>query len=339
MSTTKAQVTESATVTTGMKGSFGARVGAHWKKWWWLYLIVFIIVVLVVVLPVVYVAYPKIAQRDVTDSSLNITSMVISDPKPDSFRLNQTQIIRTDSAFHPKIYAFDAVVSLLGAAVPFTTVRVPAVKSKDGAGVEVAQVVSLSDVGAFGDYAKAVMMKKEVSLNIYGRPVLQEGKLPKTRVTYNKTVTMKGLNRLEGFDVTEFHILLKKQNGRNMNGTVFIPNPSVMTLDMGNLTLDLSVRGKVMGQSYLDNLVLRPGNNTVPMTSTVDQAAIIKMLTSPNNPYKDGVVPFEIGGNSSVYDGKQLPYFTEALRANNLTVKLNVTKALAELGINLGRSE
>lgn len=140
----------------------------------------------------VYVGYPKIAQRDVTDSTLSITSMVISDPTPESFRLNQTQVIGTDSAFHPKIYSFDAVISLLGAAAPFTTVRVPTVKSKDGAGVEVAQVVKLTDVGAFGDYAKAVMMNEEVSLNIYGRPLLQEGKLPKTKVTYNKTVTMKG---------------------------------------------------------------------------------------------------------------------------------------------------
>jgi hypothetical protein len=40
------------------------------------------------------------------------------------------------------------------------------------------------------------------------------------------------LNKLTGFDVTEFHILLTPENGRNMNGTVYIPNPSVMTISM-----------------------------------------------------------------------------------------------------------
>lgn len=69
------------------------------------------------------------------------------------------------------------------------------------------------------------------------------------------------------------------------------------------------------------------------MTSTVNQSAIISMLTSKNNPYKDGVVPFNIIGNSSTYDGKDLPYFTKALSANNLTVNLNVSKALAEIGL------
>lgn len=32
--------------------------------------------------------------------------------------------------------------------------------------------------------------------------------------------------------MTDFHILLKPENGRNMNGTVYIPNPSVMTITM-----------------------------------------------------------------------------------------------------------
>ena len=165
-----------------------------------------------------------------------------------------------------------------------------------------------------------------------------------------------GLNKLKGFDVTEFHIMLEPVNGRNMNGTVYIPNPSVMTITMvrspthqpnplpnnyssnmqqGNVTLDLSIAGQPMGYSYLDNLVLKPGNNTIPMTSNVNQSAIISLVTSSSNPYKDGMVPFTITGNSSVYNGKELPYFTQALASNNLTVNLNVTKALAEIGIHL----
>lgn len=335
MSDTKAEATgvETVGLAPPARRSFGSRVGAHFKKWWWVHLIIFVIVVLVVALPVIYVGYPKIAQHDVNDSTLNITEMVISDPTPSSFQLNQTQVIGSHSSYHPEIYAFDAAVSLAGASAAFATVRVPGVKSKDGAVVEVGQLVELSDKDAFGDYAKAVMLNEEVSLNIYGKPGLKEGSLPKTTVTYDKTVTMKGLNKLKGFDVTDFHILLKPENGRNMNGTVYIPNPSVMTITMGNLTLDLSVAGKPMGQSYLDNLVLHPGNNTIPMTSTVNQSAIIGMLTAKNNPYKDGLVPFDITGNSSFYNGKELPYFTRALSANNLTVHLNVTRALAEIGL------
>ncbi|KAJ5525899.1 hypothetical protein N7494_012549 [Penicillium frequentans] len=317
------------------KRSFGSRAATHFKKWWWVHLIVLIIVVLVVTLPVIYVAYPNIAQRDINRSTLSITSMVISDPKPESFVLNQTQVIGSKSSYHPEIYGFDAAVSLLGAASAFATVKVPAVKSKDGAEVVVSQSLDLSDASAFSDYCTAVMMNEEVSLNIYGKPQLQQGSLPKTTVTYNKTVTMKGLNKLKGFDVTEFHIMTTVVNGRNMNGTVYIPNPSVMTLSMGNVTLNLVVAGETLGLSYLDNLVLKPGNNTVPMTATVNESAIIGMLTSDSNPYTTGVVPFTITGNSSVYNDQELPYFTNALIANNLTVELNITKALAEIGLTI----
>lgn len=41
------------------------------------------------------------------------------------------------------------------------------------------------------------------------------------------------MNALKGFNVTEFQILLSQQpDGSNMNGTVYIPNPTVMTLEM-----------------------------------------------------------------------------------------------------------
>lgn len=137
-------------------------------------------------------AYPKIAQSQVNDSTLNVTSMVIADPTPNSFHLTQTQVIGSHSSYHPKIYSFLASVSLLGSAHAFASVQVPEVQSKDGAEVNVDQDVDLSNADAFGDFAQAVMLNEEVEMNIYGRPGLKEGGLPKTTVTYNKTVTMKG---------------------------------------------------------------------------------------------------------------------------------------------------
>jgi len=118
--------------------------------------------------------------------------MIISDPTPKSFVLNQTQVIGSKSSYHPEIFGFGAAVSLLGAASAFATVNVPAVKSKDGAELVVSQSLDLSDASAFSDFCTAVMLNEEVSLDIYGKPELQLGSLQKTTVTYNKTVTMKG---------------------------------------------------------------------------------------------------------------------------------------------------
>lgn len=109
-------------------------------------------------------------------------------------------------------------------------------------------------------------------------------------------------------------------------------------MKQGNLTLNLAVNGKAMGQTYLNDLVLKPGNNTIPMLANVNQAAILTMFSSSDNPYKDGIVPFQITGNSSVYHGKNLEYFTKALASNNLTVNLNVFQALKEAGLDLSNT-
>ena len=102
---------------------------------------------------------------------------------------------------------------------------------------------------------------------------------------------------------------------------------AILTRIQGNLTLDLSVAGQTMGQSYLKNLILKPGNNSVPMTADVNDVAIYKLLQDTK--YKSGIIPFDITGNSSVYNGQNLPYFTQALAANKLTVALNVGQKLS----------
>ncbi|KAL4929282.1 DUF3712 domain-containing protein [Aspergillus undulatus] len=314
---------EETTVGAPAKPTFWARVKAHYKKWWWAHLIALIIVVLVVVLPVVYVGYPNIAQGDIDDSTLEVTSMEITDPAPNGFHLNQHQVIGTDSVFHPTIYSFDAAVSLLGSAV-FATVRVPEVKGNDGAEVHVDQWVDLSDAEAFAGFSTAVMMNEEFKLNIYGEPKLKQGGLPKIDIDYNKTVTMKGLNKLDGFRIESLSLDLNRDDGNNAVGTVFIPNPSVLRLSMGNLTLDVSAgNGTAVGQSFLNDLILEPGNNTVPMLSALDTDLLIEFVGEIGS-----TLPLTIVGNSSVYNGEEIPYFTAALAANELTTDLNLLSVL-----------
>ncbi|RHZ56455.1 hypothetical protein CDV55_105943 [Aspergillus turcosus] len=310
--------------------TFGRRVLNHYKRWWWVHVIVTIVVVLVTTFPLVYVGYPNIAQSDINASTLEIKEMIISDPTPNSFFLNQTQVIGSHSIFHPTIYAFDAALSLLGASI-FATAKVPQVKANDGTVVHIAQSLDLSDVGAFGGFATAVMQNEEIKLNIYGKPDLKQGGLPKIGVTYNKTVTMKALNKLDGFAITEMHFLSgnssNSSNGANFGGTVYIPNPSVMTITMGNVTLDLSVEGNSVGTSYLTDLKLVPGNNTLPMLANVSLSAMAPYIAK----YPNGV-PVSISGsstNSSVYNGQAIPYFSEALGSNKLNVTLDLAKLLS----------
>lgn len=48
--------------------------------------------------------------------------------------------------------------------------------------------------------------------------------------THSSVVT--GLNGLKGFNITSFNLMSPKPDGIDMNGTVYIPNPSVLTVAM-----------------------------------------------------------------------------------------------------------
>lgn len=99
------------------------------------------------------------------------------------------------------------------------------------------------------------------------------------------------------------------------------------------MTLDVSVNGTQIGQSYLNNLTLQPGSNIIPLRSTINQTEVISLITGTKAAYPSGVIPLTIIGNSSVYNGVEIPYFTEALASNPLSTDMNVTQVLINSGL------
>jgi hypothetical protein len=155
-------------------------------------------------------------------------------------------------------------------------------------------------------------------------------------ISHHPPLTPPGLNHLSGLNITDIKILSGAKeilsDGSNMVATVHIPNPSVLTLDLGNVTMNLGVAGKPIGYALLPDLVLRPGNNTVPMQARVDQPTLLTLVLST---YKDGILPLEIVGNSSVKGDTHLTYYEEAVKANTIKLDLDAGPALKQLGINV----
>lgn len=311
------------------------RVKNHCRKFWWCDCLVLAIIVLIIILPIIFVAIPNKAQHEINASSLEVTSQEVTSPQPDGIHLKLDSVIRSGSSYHPTVDSFRAALSLEGQG-PFLHIDIPEAKSEAETHITVEQDLKFASLQAFAGYTKAVMGAETFKVYLNGKTKVHLKGLPGMDVDYNKVVTMKGLNRLKGLNITSIKILSGKgeilPDGSNMVGTVYIPNPSVMTLDLGNVTMNLSVDGKSIGYSLLPDLVLRPGNNTVPMQSRVDQLAVIGLIQSK---YKNAVLPLEIVGNSSVRDGKSLTYYEEAIKSNTVKLDLNVGPALAAVGINM----
>ncbi|EMD66943.1 hypothetical protein GGP41_005427 [Bipolaris sorokiniana] len=318
----------------GEKPGVKGRMKNHCRKFWWCDLLVFAIIVLIIVLPVIYVAIPKIAQREINASTIEVLSQEVTNPHPDGIHLKLDTVIRSDSNYHPKIDGFRGALSIAGQE-PFLYIDIPEVKSKAETPVTVDQELKFANKDAFSNYTKLVLGSEEFSLNLDGKTNIHLGSLPTMDVNYNKVVTMKGLNRLAGLNITDVSILSGEKildDNSNLIAKVSIPNPSVMTLDLGNVTMNLGVDGKSIGYCLIPNVLLKPGANTFPLQSRVDQISILGLIQSK---YRNAVLPLQISGNSSVRNGEHLVYYEDAIKSNVINLDLNVGPALAAVGINI----
>jgi Protein of unknown function (DUF3712) len=141
------------------------------------------------------------------------------------------------------------------------------------------------------------------------------------------------LNGLKGFKITNFTISLQAEaDGTNLHGTVYIPNQSTLSVQMGTVVMNLFVDGQQIGNSTIQDMTLNPGDNYLPMTSASNQTMVISLIQSK---YKNGILPITIIGNSSTYNGQRIPYYEAALAANPLQAELDIGSALKAIGLDI----
>ena len=141
--------------------------------------------------------FPHIAQSNVNDSTLEIQSMIITDPTPHSFHLRQHSVVRSGSSYHPLLDAFNATLSVKDdkpGRSPFASVELPAVQSTAESPVDVNQTVQIANLDQYDDFAKVVLASEEYKLAVDGQTILHQSGLRAMTVDYNKVVTLKGMH-------------------------------------------------------------------------------------------------------------------------------------------------
>ena len=140
----------------------------------------------------IYVAFPRIAQSDVNESTLEVTSLTALNPTADSVDIVQEAIVRSQSKFHPTIDAFDAHLALQGHD-SYGVVTLPSLVSGDAVPARIEQTLKVTNLEAYTAYNIALLGGKEVTQTLKGSTWLHEGSLPAINVNYDKVVTMKGV--------------------------------------------------------------------------------------------------------------------------------------------------
>ncbi|TVY22435.1 hypothetical protein LHYA1_G008744 [Lachnellula hyalina] len=312
------------------------KVKAHSKKWWWIYLILFCAGFLIITLPIIYVGFPNIAQHGVNKARLEVTGLEFYNPTPDHIEVTERIITHNPSMYTPTLdpWSGGTFVVTNGTYSEKAILYLPVPKTHTKHPVSNAAIVNATvpiyDQDQIALYATQLLTLKQVTTALVGKPLLHIGKLPAIHVKYNASTTYNGLNGLQGFNVTNIRIdpgntLLILPN---MNGTAFIPNPSNITVDMGNVTFSLKdPKGVEVGKTLIENMVLRPGDNHIPLIGMLNQTLILPSL-------ENGFANLTITGTDVVYNGKHITYYEKALAANILHLRLNVFQILKDsLGV------
>ncbi|KAH7328684.1 hypothetical protein B0I35DRAFT_24302 [Stachybotrys elegans] len=311
----------------------------HCKRFWWIYLIAFVCIVVLVVCLVIFVAVPNIAQDKINDAELEVVSIAVSQTQSESYTLEINSIIHSDGSTSATIDPFDGVIYLedLEPHTPFVRVHFPQTSAAERQEITLREDVHIEDMDAFTTFTTWVVNNETLRLTVEGKTrVKTSGLSRKYDVDFKKTVEVAGFNKLRGAEIVEeeSRISLAAQEGEpNFRGVAVIPNPSVISLDIGNVTFSNSVGATAVGSLSIDDLQLLPGNNTVNVSAVMDQITLIGLASSPEF-CEDGTLPFTLRGDTVVNHGQSLSYFADALASADITVNVDVA-TLAQESLNI----
>jgi len=310
---------ENAGVSAPSSLSKRTRLRAHCGRRWLIYLVLFLLVALGIIFGVIFGAVPKIAQDTVNSSTITVDGIAILDPTNQNFVLDMNSTVHANppvsSHFQPQV--LDVYLPPTGSnqtIVPFMQLSLGRLNIENVFAINVSNAeTNILDQDQYNAFSNMVLNAESLELGIKSNPEIYVGSLH-FHVNYQKTVTLNGLNGLKGITLTNARVLSTPEaDGTNMLTDCNIPNPSTFTLQVGDLTVDMSVSNIPLGYATIKNLTLYPGNNNVTVNGYLSpglstNALILASLASPN-------VPIELTANSTIFNGQHVEWLEGPLKA------------------------
>lgn len=181
----------------------------------------------------ILVAVPKIAQKKVDESQLNIDGVTISQSQTGSFNMAINSTITTDGSVHATIAAFAGTMWLLDHDPPlaFASIDFPETPSDALVLVNVSQAVDIDHMSELTIFNSYLLTNESVNVRVEGDTTVRVSGIARDYpITFSKDVEFAGFNSFNGISVTDPHVSLK--NASNFNATTTIPNPTTWTVEV-----------------------------------------------------------------------------------------------------------
>lgn len=136
------------------------------------------------------------------------------------------------------------------------------------------------------------------------------------------------LDKFAGFSITDTSLVPTQSDGTNLVGNVTLPNPSILTLEIGTIVLDVKSGDLVIGNATVENLTLKPGNHANPLTGVLDLGVILKnigtVLKDQASSIKNGNLSLTSITREVTYNGTHVPYYSEVMSELPLTAEVSI---------------
>lgn len=284
----------------------------------------------------VLVGFPRIIQDKVNSSTLSIDGISVTNTKTDTVLVSINSSVSSSNSIPAVIDGFDAIMYLEDKLphTPIMTLKMP--ETKTGlAIVNISQEISGASKQPFIDFNSWYLWNSSLAVTIEGETLVHVKGLKAAKVTFKKTVTLVGVNGFVGLNVTQAVInTTSDDRGDNFHGFADIPNPSILTFEVGNVTFGNYFNQSKIGTLFIDDMYIRPGVNNVSVRANISQIPVVEAVQA--QPYcNDGILPFDLLGESVINHGQSLPYFAEALALHAQSTKVRVGAALKVAGLDI----
>ncbi|KXJ93777.1 hypothetical protein Micbo1qcDRAFT_193142 [Microdochium bolleyi] len=319
----------------GKRQKIKEHCGRFWCCW-----ALFILITLSAGLPVLFmVILPALAQRIVNDTNLPIYGADLRPINGTHLKAGLSTGLSLPAGINIKLDACDLWLYRPEAAdKPYARIPIPDQHVSGGGGASLAIndiTGEVTDQVQIHEWMTRILNDDTTTISVRTTTTAWLGAI-KIPLTIDKTVTTPALRALKGSGLTEARIYLPPQaDGTNIAGTMVIPNHSIMTMDLGNVTLNAMSGDILIGKVLLQNALLKPGNQTLPFRGEIflDRVLgnIVAIAASQAASIGKGLVTLTASGNSTVINGAHIGYMEDVLAKARIRVDVLLSQLLSDV--------
>ncbi|EPS39054.1 hypothetical protein H072_7173 [Dactylellina haptotyla CBS 200.50] len=262
-----------------------------------------------------FVIVPTLSQNTINVAKVKVDGIAIMEPTNKLFKMSMNSSIFADPPVRclmdPQtfdMHMHDDPSRAIFVRLPIGNLAVEKMMKVNVTGAD----TQILNHEVYRSFAKQILVKDKLMLAIRSKPTIRIGPMP-VEVKFRKNITLKGFNGMKGISLYNPNILpTPMPDGTNMLIDGMIPNFSSFSLQIGDLTTNISAFGMDLGYSVIKDLTLRPGQNWVKVYNHIDPGLInfdlFTSLLSKEN------VNITLNMNSTVYNGQHVDWLEGPLR-------------------------